>query len=127
MALFDNYELPDTPTLAPVRAYLEAQAAQDLSSSADFFAEDIVFNGLVLTANGRAEVAGAIEGFLKQAIEFIEIEAIAEIGEGHVLALYWFKLKPAAEKQILVDRITVANGAITRIDNCFDVRKLPPM
>ena len=130
MSLFDNIELPDTPEINLVRKYLEAQDRKDMSDAAEYFADDIVFNGLVLKANGRKDVAGQIEGFIKQAIEYIELEFVTQIDSGataRVMALYNFKLRPATATQPLCDLITVENGKITRIDNVFDLRKLPPM
>ncbi len=130
MALLDGIQLPEGPTGTAVRLYLEAQDRKDLGNAAEFFHDDIVFNGLVLKAEGRQTVAAAIQQFIDQAIESIRIEAITEVETGdvsRVLALYWFKLKPAPEPQILCDHLTIRGGRITRVDNVFDARKLPPM
>jgi ketosteroid isomerase-like protein len=128
MALFDNIDLPDTPALAVVRKYLEAQERADLSRAHEFFADDIVFNGLILRAEGRETVAAQIEGFIKQAIESLELEYVAEVESGkRVLALYNFKLRPLPNAHPLCDHITIRDGKIARIDNVFDLRKIPPM
>ena len=127
MSLFDNIDLPDTPEIRTVRKYLEAQDRKDMSDAAEYFADDVHFNGLVLQATGRADVAAQIEGFIKQAIEYIELEFVTQIEPGRVLALYNFKLGPAPSKQPLCDLITLDSGKIVRIDNVFDIRKLPPM
>lgn len=130
MALLDGIQLPEGPTGNAVRLYLEAQDRKDLGNAAEFFHDDVVFNGLVLKAEGRQKVSAAIQQFIDQAIESIRIEAITEVETGdvsRVLALYWFKLKPAPEPQILCDHLTIRGGRITRVDNVFDVRRLPPM
>ena len=130
MALLDGIQLPEGPTGSAVRLYLEAQDRKDLGDAAEFFHDDIVFNGLVLKAEGRQTVAAAIQQFIDQAIESIRIEAITEVETGdvcRVMALYWFTLKPAPEPQILCDHLTIRGGRITRVDNVFDVRRLPPM
>jgi len=120
-------QVPESPALDATRRYLEAQARQDLTDSAAYFADDIVFKGLVLQAEGREQVSGSIQGFLQQAIDHIRVEAVTEVEPGRVMALYWFKLKPAESEQILCDHIDVREGRIARIENVFDVRKLPPM
>ncbi|MCH9685001.1 MAG: nuclear transport factor 2 family protein [Deltaproteobacteria bacterium] len=130
MALLDGIQLPDGPTGTAVRLYLEAQDRKDLGNAAEFFHDDIVFNGLLLKAEGRDTVAAAVGQFLEQAIESIRIEAITQVEAGdicRVLALYWFKLRPAPEFQILCDHLTIRGGRITRVDNVFDASKLPPM
>ena len=129
MALLDNVQLPDNSEATAVKKYLLAQDAKDFSNAADFFAENVAFNGLILKTEGRAQVAQEMEGFIKTAIESIEIEAIAEVERSadtvRYMALYAFKLKPAPAPQMLCDHITLQSGKITRIDNVFDVRKVP--
>ena len=130
MALLDGIKLPEGATGRAVQLYLEAQDKVDFSNAAEFFHDDVNFNGLVLKTQGREQVAGAIQQFIEQAIESIRIEAIAQVETGdvsRVLALYWFKLKPAPQPQILCDHLTIRNGRITRVDNVFDASKLPPM
>lgn len=130
VAILDNITLPDTPAGTATRLYLEAQERADFSGSAEFFTDDIVFNGLVLKVSGREQVSAGVEGFIKQAIDHLKIEAITQVESGdvsRVLALYWFKLKPVAEPQILCDHLTIRHGKIARIDNVFDAGKLPPM
>jgi len=68
--------------------------------------------------------------FIQTAIEYIRLEAVVRVETGdssRFLALYWFKLKPATEPQVLCDHITVQDGKIQRIENVFDVTRLPPM
>ncbi len=131
MDLFTDVKtLPTSETFRPVRLYLEAQARKDFSNAAEFFAENLLFNGLVLRAEGRERVAAEVQGFVSAAVDHIVIEAIAEVESGdrsRFLALYKFKLKPATELQFLCDHIVVEKGLITRIDNVFDLGKLPPM
>lgn len=130
MALLDDIKIPEGATGRAVRLYLEAQDRKDLGNAAEFFADDVVFNGLVLKAKGREQVAGAMQQFIQQAIEWIRIEAIAQVESGdvsRVMALYWFKLGPAPEPQILCDHLTIRDGRITQIDNVFDASRLPPM
>ena len=127
MNLFERIQLPDNENMNAVRRYLEAQSAKDFSGASRFFAKDVVFHGLVMKEAGREKVAATMEGFIKAAIEYIRIEAIAEVessgGASRVMALYWFKLRPAAEPQILCDHITVKDGLIARIENVFDMKK----
>jgi ketosteroid isomerase-like protein len=124
--MFDNFDLPSTPALAVVRKYLEAMERTDLSRAREFFADDIVFNGLILKAEGRDNVAPQIQAFLEQAIESFELEYITEVEPGkRVLALYNFKLRPLPKAHPLCDHITIRDGKIARIDNVFDLRKIP--
>lgn len=121
--------LPTSAAFRPVRMYLAAQANKDFGAAAEFFADDVQFHGLVLQAGGRARVAGEMEGFIRAAIERVEIEAIAEVESGansRFLALYRFKTRSSAEPQTICDHITVADGRIVRIENVFDVRRLMP-
>ncbi len=134
MSLFKNVELPDNPTMNAVRRYLEAQHNKDFAGADTFLADNVVFRGLVLKAEGRDAVAGQIQGFLQQAVDYIELEAVTQVAEDdgqqgpdRVLALYWFKLKPCDAPQILCDHLTVSDGKIERIENVFDLKKLPPM
>lgn len=125
MTLFQNIKLPDTPALRAARLYLEAEASKDFSNSAAFFSEGVVFHGLILKVDGRERVATEMQNFLSAAIDYIKIEAIAEVAPNRVLALYWFKMHAAPSPQILCDHLTVVDGKITRIENVFDVSKLP--
>lgn len=129
-ALLDNLPLPKTQDFAAVRLYLEAQSAKDFARAPEFFDDDVDFVGLILEAKGRETVTAEMVKFITAAIEYIEIEAIAQVEDGptsRFLAMYWFKLLPADKPQMLCDHITVRDGKITRIENCFDVTKLPPM
>lgn len=130
MALFDGIELPPGDAGRAVRLYLEAQDRKDFTGAAEFFHDDVMFNGLVLKANGRDEVAGGIESFARSALDWIRLEAITQPESGdtsRVLALYWVKLRPASEPQIVCDHLTIREGRIARIDNVFDLGKVPPM
>lgn len=130
MALFDGVQLPPGETGRAVRLYLEAQDRKDFTGSEEFFHDDVLFNGLVLKANGRDEVAGGIESFAQNVIDWIRLEAISQSETGavsRVLALYWIKLRPAAEPQVVCDHLTIRNGRIARIDNVFDLGKVPVM
>lgn len=130
MALFDGVQLPPGKTGRAVRLYLEAQARKDFTGAEEFFHDDVLFNGLVLKANGRDEVAGGIESFAQNVIDWIRLEAISQSEAGvvsRVLALYWIKLRPAAEPQVVCDHLTIHDGRIARIDNVFDLGKVPVM
>jgi ketosteroid isomerase-like protein len=130
MALFDGIELPPGEAGRAVRLYLEAQDRKDFTGAAEFFHDDVLFNGLVLKANGRDEVAGGIESFARGVLDWIRLEAITQSESGdtsRVLALYWVKLHPASEPQIVCDHLTIREGRIARIDNVFDLGKVPPM
>jgi ketosteroid isomerase-like protein len=130
MALFDGIHLPPGDAGRAVRLYLEAHDRKDFTDAAEFFHDDVLFNGLVLKANGRDEVAGGIESFAQNVLDWIRLEAIAlpESGDtSRVLALYWVKLRPASEPQVVCDHLTIREGRIARIDNVFDLGKVPPM
>jgi ketosteroid isomerase-like protein len=130
MALFDGIELPPGEAGRAVRLYLEAQDRKDFTGAAEFFHDDVLFNGLVLKANGRDEVAGGIESFARSVVDWIRLEAITQPESGdtsRVLALYWVKLRPASEPQVVCDHLTIREGRIARIDNVFDLGKVPPM
>lgn len=130
MALFDGVQLPPGDTGRAVRLYLEAQDRKDFADAEEFFHDDVLFNGLVLKANGRDEVADGIEAFARSALDWIRLEAITQPEAGdvsRVLALYWVKLRPATEPQVVCDHLTIREGRIARIDNVFDLGKVPPM
>lgn len=130
MALFDGIKLPPGATGRAVRLYFEAQDHKDFDGAEEFFHDDIVFNGLVLQASGRAEVACKFEHFTRAVLDWIRMEAVAQVESGaisRVMALYWCKLQPASEPQVLCDHLTIRDGRITRIDNVFDLGKVPPM
>lgn len=130
MALFDGVHLPPGEAGRAVRLYLEAQDRKDFTGAAEFFHDDVLFNGLVLKANGRDEVAGGIESFVRSGIDWIRLEAITQPEAGdvsRVLALYWVKLHLAAEPQVVCDHLTIRDGRIARIDNVFDLGKVPTM
>jgi len=130
MALFDGIQLPPGDTGRAVRLYLEAQDRKDYSGAAEFFHDDVLFNGLVLKANGRDEVTGGLASFARDALDWIRVEAVAQPETGdvsRVLALYWVKLKPATEPQVVCDHLTIRDGRIARIDNVFDLGKVPAM
>lgn len=130
MALFDGIELPAGATGRAVRLYLEAQDRKDYAGAAEFLHDDVAFNGLVLKASGRDAVTGGLASFAQNALDWIRLEAISQPEAGNVsrvLALYWVKLKPAADPLMVCDHLTVRDGRIARIDNVFDLRKVPPM
>lgn len=130
MTLFDGIELPPGATGRAVRLYLEAQDRKDFTAAAEFFHDDVTFNGVVLKAHGRAEVAEGIESFARNVLDWIRIEAVTQAEGGdisRVLALYWCKLQPAAEPQVVCDHLTIRDGRIARIDNVFDLGKVPPL
>ncbi len=122
--MLNGIPFPDTAAAAPVRAYLLAQDARKFEDPNRFLADDIVFNGLVLQTSGAAAVAGAMNEFLPM-IDDLRIEAVAEVEPGRFMVLYWFKLMPQPEAQPLCDHIIVENGRIQRVDNIFDLRKMP--
>lgn len=129
MALFDDIQLPSGATGRAVRLYLEAQEHKDFTGAEEFLDDDVIFNGLVLQSRGRAEVARGLESFAKDMLDWIRIEAVAEVEEGEtsrVLALYWCKLQPASEPQVVCDHLTIHGSRIARIDNVFDVGKVSP-
>lgn len=131
MALFDDVQLPPGSTGRAVRLYLEAHDRKDFTGAEEFFHDDVRFNGLVLEASGRDEVAGELESFAKGALDWIRLEAIAQPESGddgsRVLALYWIKLRPAPAPQVVCDHLTIRDGRIARIDNVFDLGKVPAM
>ena len=55
------------------------------------------------------------------------MEAIADLGDGRALCSLLVQLKPSPTEQVLCDHLRVENGKITRIENVFDVSKLPSM
>jgi ketosteroid isomerase-like protein len=130
MTLFDDIQLPPGEVGRAVQLYFEAHDRKDFAAAAEFFHDDVLFNGLVLKANGRDEVAGGIESFARNALDWIRLEAITQPEAGdtsRVLALYWVKLRPAAEAQVVCDHMTFRDGRIARIDNVFDLGKVPAM
>jgi hypothetical protein len=130
MALFDGIHLPSGDTGKAVQLYLEAHEHKDFARAPEFFHDDVLFNGLVLKASGRDEVAGGIESFARTVLDWIRLEAIAQPEAGdtsRVLALYWVKLRPAPAPQVVCDHLTIREGRIARIDNVFDLGKVPPL
>ena len=129
MSILDNINLPETPDGRAVAAYILAQDNKAFGNHAEFFAEDVHFNGLVLNAKGAAKIAEEMDRFLP-AVAHLSVEAGTRVEDGatcRYLVLYRFKLQGQADTQPLCDHITVVDGKIVRVDNIFDVTLLPPM
>jgi hypothetical protein len=129
MSILEHVKLPPSPATTAVERYLLAMAAKDFGAAAKFLSDDVYFNGLVMNLRGRDPIVRELHAFLP-AIETLRVEAAAQVELGdpaRYLVLYWFKLLPQAAAQPLCDHITVRAGRIIRIDNVFDVRKLPAM
>lgn len=109
--------------------FLRAQLDRDFSGASTFFADDVVFNGLVMQVQGRDEASQGISGFLQSANVALDFDAVAHVERGatdRVLALYRFQV-PGLPPMALCDHYTIQGGKITRIDNIFDASRLPPM
>lgn len=116
----------DNRGLQAALAFLRAQLDRDFSKAATFFADDILFNGLVLQVEGCDVTAEGIVGFLQSANVRLDFDAVAQVADDRILALYRFQIADLPP-QALCDHYTLRDGKITRIDNIFDVTRLPPM
>ena len=127
MTISDQAKLPESADSRAVGAYLDAQARKSFAGYESFLHPDMLFNGLVLNAQGAERIASEMDRFLP-AIEVLELDSAAQVEEGEVsryLVLYRFQLQGQAEPQPLCDHIAVRNGLIERIDNVFDLTRLP--
>ncbi len=129
MSITKDIQLPDSDDTKAVLAYLEAQEAKDFANHASFLAPNVHFNGLVLNAKGAERIAEEMNRFLP-AIQHLSVDAAARVHGGEVsryLVVYQFQLQGQPAPQPLADHIEVRDGRIVRVDNCFDVTKLPQL
>ncbi len=129
MSILDNVKLPESADTTAVLAYLQAQEAKSFTNHAEFMAPDVHFNGLVLNAQGAGRIAEEMNRFLP-AIAKLSVDAAARVEDGatsRYLVLYQFQLQGQKAAQPLCDHIVVRDGKIARVDNIFDVTKLPQL
>ena len=127
MSITKNLNLTPSADSKAVAAYLQAQESKDFSASETFMSDDVYFNGLVLNQKGRMKISQAMAEFLP-AIKTLALEAATQIVSGDTseyLVLYNFQIHGQKSPQSLCDRVVVRDGLITRIDNVFDLAKLP--
>ena len=127
MSITDRVQLDPSPNADAVLAYLTAQGNADFTGHATFLHPDCVFNGLVLQARGANVIAEEMNRFLPS-VKTLAVDAAVRAEAGEVerfLILYRFQLIGQPEAQALCDHVTAQNGRIVRVDNVFDVSRMP--
>lgn len=126
MSILDHIELEPTSDGAAIRTYVEAQHKKDKTLFETCFDDDIVFNGLLFKANGHEAVVAIFQDFVTNMMVSLRIEAIARAGDSDKFMILFFVMLKGMDKEMpIVDLVTVKNGKVVRIDNCFDTREIP--
>lgn len=119
-------ELPLTPEADAVRKYVTALETKDFTSAAEFFAEDVVFNGVHYKISGLEKLQICFQDYCKNLLLKSRLEAVNEAGApDRYLMMHWDIPVGGTEEQIVADYISLRDGKIARIDNCLDDDKVP--
>ena len=105
--------------------FLRAEHERDFSKGKDLFAEDAFFNGMLFKKHGWAEITELYVKFVAEELLSIRIEAITEISESKFLVLWWALVTGNEKEMPACELFTTRDGKISRIDNCFDLSKVP--
>lgn len=126
MAFLDHITIEATPAGNAVRNYLEGQHTCNKEMLTSCFAEDVVFYGQLYKVTGRDNVVTTFMGFLTNMMLSMRIEAVSRAGDGdQFLVLFHAMLKGAEKEMVIADLVSVKDGKICRVDNCFDTGKVP--
>lgn len=118
-------EMPSTAEAEAVRSYLLAQASKDFSDAKKCFADGVVFNDLMYPVSGKEEVIKSLAEYAKEYLTTFVVEAVHEAGSpDRYLALCAIALRGVEETTSTCELISLKDGKIVRVDNCFDVDKL---
>ena len=127
MSLFEGIKTPETANAKAVKNYMEAFQTKDAAIFRKELADDIVFDGLLFKIDGIEAFVEQAKGFA-ELVESMKIEAITECADAdHYLVIFWKKCKgaPEADSVCACDYFTLKDGKIQRINNVFDVDKMP--
>lgn len=125
MSILDHIDLEATPDGVAIRTYVEAMH-KDKELFATCFDDDIVFNGLLFKAKGHEAVIAGFHDFVTNMMVSMRIEAITRAGDSDKFMVLFFAMLKGTDKELpIVDLVTVKNGKIVRVDNCFDTSKVP--
>ena len=119
--------MPDNANAKAIMNYMEALSAGDSSKMRQALADDIVFDGLMFQSNCFESVVKLAEGSATNT-KSMKIEAITECADpNHYLVLFWMKFAGTSDNEsvAICDYITLKDGKIKRINNVFDVNKVP--
>lgn len=121
----DMLRLSATPEAASVRAYLLAQATKNFTDASKFFTEDVVFSDVMFPVSGRDEAVKSLSDYVDNFLTSFRVEAANEAGAtDRYLVLCFIALRGAEEQMPTCEYITLREGKICRVDNCFDAAKL---
>lgn len=127
MSFLSHIELPETPAAEAIRRYLTAQEKHEFLNRTDIFTEDAIFNGLLFKVKGRNELNKGFQDFVSTMVSTIRIEAVSQVGSSDQwLVLFFIILSGATQEVPIVDLVTVKDGLVSRVDNCFDTSKMTP-
>lgn len=124
MGFVDHISFPATPEGKVVREYLTAQHKKDFSKGSEIFTKDAFFNGLLYKVKGRDELVKGFQDFVENALMSIRVEAVSQAGSDKFIVLHFSKLLGSDEATPFCDLLTMTDGKISRVDNCFDVNKI---
>lgn len=125
MRFLDRVSLPPTRDGDVIRLYLASKHARNFSGARALFTEDAVLSGPLHLVSGRDAVITAFQDFCDHMLTFTRIEAIKQaVLTDQWIILYWLIVDTRTEVSI-VDLITLRDGRIARVENCFDADKMP--
>lgn len=125
MDSLEYLNLPSTPEASAVKAYLQAQAAKDFSRAEQFFTQDVVYNDVMFPSKGRNEVSESLAQYTKDYLTTFRVEAANEAGSrDRYLVLCIIALRGKEETIATCEVISLKEGKICRVDNCFNAEKL---
>lgn len=120
----DMLRFSGTAEAASVRAYLLAQATKNFTDASNFFTDDVVFNDVMFPVSGRDEVVKSLSDYVEQYLTSFRVEAANEAGAtDRYLVLCFISVKDSDLQIPTGEYITLREGKICRVDNCFNVKK----
>ena len=126
MAFLDHITLEDTPAGTAVRNYLEGQNARNKEMLVSSMSEDVILYGKIFKVSGRDAVVATFLEFLTNMVVSLRIEAVTRVeGSDQFIVLFNALIKGNEKEMPIVDLLCIKDGKINRVDDCFDVNKVP--
>lgn len=112
---------PKTHQGQMVRKYVAAQEQRDFSDAANIFTQDVVFNDVMFPITGLEKVSSSLQDYVKSYLSSYRVEAVNETRDADsILVLYWMKLNRDEKEFPVCDLVSLRDGKICRVDNCFN-------
>jgi hypothetical protein len=119
--------LPDGPVGATLRAFIEGRAERNGALMKGYYSEDVVLNGKLYQEKGADAVIDLYTRFIDDYLVSFRAEALTQIGHSQWLILEVVVLKGSGNKEMPITHLLTMNaaGEICRIENCYDMSKVP--